>query len=135
MATYERVVDWAEVVRIANAHTNVGSYIVEDYRNVVEALPWIPAPMATHSVGKREWDLEQDADPIFFEEEIFNGCWILFREEEVTRLAWTSATSGTRMEARKEAPGQWLLTLTTTEKVPGIEYRGYYWEMFWGNRA
>lgn len=111
--------------------TNVCSYIKEEFDAfVVERGLAIGefVPMANHSIGGRNWELEKGAEPVFFEEKTFNGGWYLLREEEVLSLYCSSATSGSTLIADKQRDG-WRLELGVPV-TDGVLYKGAYWEAF-----
>lgn len=133
MVIIAKVVYW-EMVASAMNHSNICSYIRDEFDKFVAENGLREGeflPMATHSVGDRSWNLENDADPIFFDEESMNGGWFLFREEEVNWMQCISATSGSAITAQKLEDGRsWELTL----QVPIMEneepYKGCYWTAF-----
>ena len=135
---YERaVIEDATFPQVAAAmcsgHANIYSDIADDVAEFESRLGLKDVPcvcMATHSIGGREWELEEGATPAFFEEKIFNGGWYFLREEEVRYLRCVSATSGSSVEARKNPDGTWRITL----EVPirdGVPYRGAYATVFY----
>lgn len=124
--------NWATIA-VALNFSNIGSYIAAKFEEFVresglEGRPFLP--MADHSWGSREWDLEKGADEApYFEEASFGGGWWLFEERHVCRLYSESRTSGSSLEATKSEDGTWSLVL----QVPapeGVPYQGAYWAAF-----
>ncbi len=86
--------------------------------------------MATHSIGDRDWTLEEGRKPAFYEESCFNGGWHVIREEDASYLYCSSATSGSSLSAEKQRDGTWTVTLEVPIGDDGQPYQGYYWKYF-----
>ena len=123
--------NWATIA-VALNFSNIGSYIAAEFEEFIRqcGLKEEFLPMATHSWGGRDWDLEEGADEApFFEEPSFGGGWWLFEERHVCRLYSESQSSGSSLDATKLEDGTWSLVL----QVPltdGAPYEGAYWAAF-----
>lgn len=123
--------DFAAVCAAMN-QTNIGSYN-DEFRDFVRehgiaGKPFVP--MATHSMGDRDWVRESESDePLFFEEPTFSGGWYLFEESHVHRLFCRSATSSSWLEAAKQPDRTWTLGVGVPIEN-GVRYEGCYWQCF-----
>lgn len=125
-------VDFVTVSKAMN-QSNVGSYIEENVaaflrERGLEGVAHVF--MATHSIGGRNWTVEEKREPAFFEEKSLNGGWYIFREEDVSYLECVSATSGSVLFAGKMAEGVWDLTLEVPVDENQVVYKGHYWKSF-----
>ncbi len=90
--------------------------------------------MAINSIGGREWALRPGRKPAFYAEPCFNGGWLVLVEDDVEFVQYISATSGSRLTAKRDESvfsSGWTVTL----EVPiqdGRPYKGYYWKCFYG---
>ena len=105
------------VRNIANHLTNQ-LYLAEEHQPGCVDLN--QAHMAGKSCGGRDWEGTGHTRGGEY-------WWQAFGEEEVERLWWSSASSGNALEAKKIAPGEWMLQyfLGTDPK-----YRGSYYGMY-----
>lgn len=121
-----------ENVATAMSFANVCGFIADDVEKFVEAKVPDGAThllMANHSVGKREWEIEEGRNPLFFAEESGNG-WYVFTEEDVSYLFSESATSGSAIWAEKGNDGWWTMALEVPIDEDGKVYKGSYWKKF-----
>ncbi|HEX6258474.1 MAG TPA: hypothetical protein VFZ48_03270 [Candidatus Saccharimonadales bacterium] len=121
-----------DIVVGAMDHSNVCSYIEEEVDKFVRDNSLADVAhifMATHSIGEREWEIEEGREPAFFNEEGLNGGWFIFCEEDVNYLFCASATSGSSLMAEKQADGTWSLRLEVPIRGDG-PYKGAYWQAF-----
>jgi hypothetical protein len=125
--------NFAAVVSAMNGGmANIGSYIRKEVDAFLEKGGLTAVPhvfMATHSIGNREWEIEEGHEPAFFEEPLFNGGWYVMVEADVKRLSCVSATSGSSLTAEKEPDGTWIVCLEVPV-IDGKAYQGSYWDYF-----
>lgn len=113
--------------------SNIQSYVAEEVEKFVQENGLTDVPhifMATHSFGKREWEIVEGRQPAFFVEKDMNGGWYIFCEDDVTYLFCSSASSGSSLMAEKQEDGTWNLKLEVPFEEDGQPYQGAYWSAF-----
>lgn len=115
---YPARVSWDDVRRVANALTNQ-LYIADSPESPIDFEKY--AYVAYESYGGRSVEFEPGAH------RVENEYWYELAEKEVSKITWTSATSGNTLTARKVATGSWELVY-----APGPDplYRGAYYRMY-----
>jgi len=89
------------------------------------------ALMANHSIGGRDWELEEGVKPLFFEDSYFRPSgWYVLREQDVSYLGASSATSGSTCRAWKNQDDTWNIECEVPIEDGGTPYRGAYYSGF-----
>jgi hypothetical protein len=86
--------------------------------------------MATHSIGRRDWELAEGCTVPFYEESAFSAGWSVLTDQNSTFLCCESATSGSVIWARKQGDGMWEITLEVPVETTGAPYKGHYYHSF-----
>ena len=121
---------------VGGGMANVGSYIADEFQTFLreEGLEEKEFLLiATHSWGGRDWSFEEGRQPAFFEEKGFGGGWHVATERDVREAFFSSATSGSSLDVKKEGDGSFTVTLEVPADEDGdgsTPYQGHYWTTF-----